>query len=85
MKEADVKAARRCADLITADVKLWPDCGIDGVQSISSERPLPVPVHNGSSAEVMMSMPGCAMFRKPISAEDGIDRDTRLERRDQGE
>lgn len=84
-EEAVVAATGRCPDLITADVKLRPGCGIDAVHSICSERPIPVLFITGSPAEVRMRMPRHALIQKPFRAEDvmaGIE--LALERRDQG-
>ena len=78
-------ATRRCPDLITADVKLAPGCGIDAVQSICSELPIPVLFITGSPAEVRMRMPSHALIQKPFST-DAVTAGIRLvlERRGQG-
>lgn len=67
--EAVAAAARRCPDLITADVELRPGCGITAVQSICSERPIPVIFITGSPGEVRIRMPGHALVEKPFSAD----------------
>ena len=72
-KQAVTAAARKCPDLITADVELRPGCGIAAVQSICSERPIPVLFITGSPGEVRMRMPGHAMVEKPFSADHIID------------
>ena len=66
--EAMTAAAARCPDLITADVQLRPGCGITAVQSICSERPIPVLFITGSPAEVRIRMPGHVLVEKPFSA-----------------
>ena len=66
--EAVTAAAVRCPDLITADVQLRPGCGITAVQSICSERPIPVLFITGSPAEVRIRMPGHVLVEKPFSA-----------------
>lgn len=66
-------AARKCPDLITADVELRPGCGITAVQSICSERPIPILFITGSPGEVMVRMPGHALVEKPFSADLIID------------
>jgi DNA-binding response OmpR family regulator len=71
-QEAVVTANRRCPDLITADVKLRPGCGIDAVQSICSKVPIPVLFVTGSGVEVRSRMPQQALIDKPFSAEDLI-------------
>jgi DNA-binding response OmpR family regulator len=75
--------ARKCPDLITADVELRPGCGITAVQSICSEQTIPVLFITGSPAEVRIRMPGHALVEKPFSA-DRIMHATKLtlERRD---
>ena len=69
-QEAVAAAARRCPDLITADVELDPGCGIDAVTSICSERPLPVLFITGSPAEVSARMPLHSLVRKPFGADE---------------
>jgi CheY-like chemotaxis protein len=65
-EEAFAAAARKCPDLITADVQLRPGCGITAVQSICSERPIPVLFITGSPGEVRIRMPGHALVEKPF-------------------
>ena len=71
--EALAAAERRCPDLITADVELRPGCGITAVQSICSERPIPVIFITGSPGEVRIRMPGHALVEKPFSADHIMD------------
>ena len=66
--EAVTAAALKCPDLITADVKLRPGCGITAVQSICSERQIPVLFITGTPGEVRLRMPGHALVEKPFSA-----------------
>lgn len=68
-EEAVAAAARKCPDLITADVQLRPGCGIDAVQSICSDRPVPALFITGSPGQVMIRMPGHALIEKPFSPE----------------
>lgn len=68
-EEAVAAAARRCPDLITADVELRPGCGIGAVQSICSERPLPVLFITGRPIEVRTRMPRHAFIEKPFNAD----------------
>jgi DNA-binding response OmpR family regulator len=68
-EEAVAAAARRCPDLITADVELRPGCGITAVQSICSELPIPVLFITGSPREVSFRMPKHALIEKPFSAD----------------
>jgi CheY-like chemotaxis protein len=76
-EEAVGAAERRCPDLITADVELKPGCGITAVQSIWSDRPIPVLFITGSPGQVRIRMPGHALVEKPFSA-DHIRDATRL-------
>ena len=72
-EEAVAAAARKCPDLITADVQLRPGCGITAVQSICAEQPVPVLFITGRSGEVRIRMPGQAFVEKPFSAEHLMD------------
>ena len=65
-EEAVAAAARKCPDLITADVELRPGCGITAVQSICSEQQVPVLFITGSPGEVRIRMPGHALVEKPF-------------------
>jgi DNA-binding response OmpR family regulator len=67
--EAATAAARKCPDLITADVELRPGCGIMAVQSICPQQPIPVLFITGSPGEVRIRMPGHALVEKPFSAD----------------
>ena len=71
--QAVAAAKRTCPDLITADVELRPGCGITTVQSICSERPVPVIFITGSPGKVRIRMPGHAMVEKPFSADHIMD------------
>lgn len=66
--EATTAAARKCPDLITADVKLRPGCGITAVQSICTAKPIPVLFITGTPGEVRLRMPGHALVEKPFDA-----------------
>jgi DNA-binding response OmpR family regulator len=68
-QEAVLAANRRCPDLITADVELRPGCGIETVQSICSELPIPVLFITGSPTKVRTRMPSHALIEKPFSAD----------------
>lgn len=72
-EEAVTAAARKCPDLITADVELRPGYGITAVQSICSERPIPVLFVTGNPGEVRIRMPGQPLVEKPFSAEHVMD------------
>jgi DNA-binding response OmpR family regulator len=68
-EEAVSAAARKCPDLITADVELRPGCGITAVQSICSKRPIAVLFITGRPGEVRIRMPGHALLEKPFDAD----------------
>jgi DNA-binding response OmpR family regulator len=68
-QEALVAAAHKCPDLITADVELSPGCGITAVQTICSERPIPVLFITGTPNEVRIRMPKHAFIEKPFNAD----------------
>jgi DNA-binding response OmpR family regulator len=68
-EDAVEAAARRCPDLITADVELRPGCGIAAVQTICSKGPIPVIFITGSPGEVRIRMPTHALVEKPFSAD----------------
>ena len=67
--EAVAAAARKCPDLITADVELRPGCGITAVQSICCDLPIPVVFITGSPDQVRVRLPGHALIEKPFSAD----------------
>jgi len=69
-EEALAAASGRCPALITADVKLAQGCGIDAVQAICSELPIPVLFITGSPAEVRLRMPRHVLIQKPFRADD---------------
>jgi DNA-binding response OmpR family regulator len=72
-EQAAAAAARKCPDLITADVELRPGCGITTIQSICSERPIPVLFITGSPNEVRIRMPGHHLVEKPFTASRVMD------------
>ena len=72
-EEAVKAAALKCPDLITADVELRPGCGIEAVQSICADLPIPVLFITGSPGEVRIRMPGHALVEKPFNTQHIID------------
>lgn len=66
--EAVDAANKRCPDLITADVRLAPGCGIDAVEAICSDEPIPVIFITGTPAEVQGRLPGSPIVHKPFDA-----------------
>lgn len=65
--EQAVEAARaNCPDLITADVKLTPGCGIDAVAAICGSGPIPVIFITSSGGDVEARRPGSVILAKPF-------------------
>ena len=72
-QEAVAAAEAKCPDLITADVELRPGCGITTVQTICSQRPIPVLFITGSPGQVRVRMPGHHLVEKPFTASRVMD------------
>ena len=66
LDEAVVAARERCPRLITADVELKPGSGIDAVQTICSDAPLPVIFITGRADDARSRMPLHAVLSKPF-------------------
>ena len=64
--EAVAAARERCPRLITADVELKPGSGIDAVQTICSESPIPVIFITGRADDARSRMPLHAVLSKPF-------------------
>ena len=70
-EEEAVEAARgKCPDLITSDVELLRGCGIDAVQQICDENPIPVLYITGSAARVRERCPWAIIIQKPFGMAD---------------
>jgi len=70
LKEAVTAARNRCPDLITADVELKPGSGIDAVQTICSEKPIPVIFITGRADDAWSRMPQHPVLSKPFRISD---------------
>ena len=68
-EEAIAAAAARCPDLITSDVRLNPGNGMDAVEEICRERPIPVIFVTGNPGDVRARMPQYEVLSKPFRAE----------------
>jgi two-component system, response regulator PdtaR len=68
--EAVAAAAERCPDLITADVQLSAGCGIDAVQRICDEQPIPVLYITGAAMMVRERCPWAIVIQKPFGVAD---------------
>jgi CheY-like chemotaxis protein len=68
LDEAVAAARERCPDLITADVRLAPGSGIDAVESICAEKPIPVVFVTGTGHEVRERLPDHILVDKPFLA-----------------
>lgn len=66
--EAVAAANRRCPELSTADVRLAPGCGIDAVETICSDKPIPVIFITGTPTEVQARLPEKVIVHKPFDA-----------------
>lgn len=66
--EAVAAAMERCPELITSDVRLAPGCGIDAVETICADKPIPVIFITGTPAEVQTRRPGNMILHKPFNA-----------------
>jgi CheY-like chemotaxis protein len=60
-------AARRCPDLITADIQLKPGCGIQTVRTICKRPCIPVIFITGSATDARARLPEHAVLSKPFS------------------
>jgi CheY-like chemotaxis protein len=69
-EEAVAAARKQCPDLITSDVQLQPGSGIDAVQTICSDRPIPVIFITGRADAARSRMPQCPVLTKPLCASD---------------
>ena len=70
-EEEAVSAAReRCPDLITSDVQLASGCGIDAVQRICAENPIPILYITGTAMMLRERCPGAIIVQKPFGVAD---------------
>ena len=79
-EEAVTAARERCPDLITSDVELLSGCGIDAVQRICSEKPIPIVYITGSAWTVRERCPSAVIIQKPFGMAD-LDRGVKEARR----
>lgn len=70
LNEAVAAARDRCPRLITADVELKPGSGIDAVQTICSENPIPVIFITGQANSAQSRMPQHRVLSKPFQANE---------------
>jgi CheY-like chemotaxis protein len=68
--EAVGAAAEHCPDLITSDVQLSPGSGIDAVERICAEKPVPVLYITGSALVVRDRCPWAVIIQKPFGVAD---------------
>ena len=68
--EAIAAASERCPDLITSDVQLSSGCGIDAVQRICDEKPIPVLYITGTAGLVRERCPWAIVIQKPFGVAD---------------
>ena len=65
-EEAVAAASDRCPDLITSDVQLGRGCGIDAVQRICDQKPIPVLYITGIAPAVRERCPAAVVIQKPF-------------------
>ena len=70
LNEAVAAAKTRCPDLITADVELKPGSGVDAVQTICSDTPIPVIFITARADAARSRMPQHPVLNKPFRAGD---------------
>ena len=61
-------AAVRCPDLITSDVRLNPGNGMDAIEAICRDCPIPVIFITCDPGDVRERLPQYAVLRKPFAA-----------------
>ena len=66
-EEALAMARLRCPDVITSDVRLGMGNGIETVQAICSERPIPVVFVTSTGWEVQKERADMAVVQKPFA------------------
>jgi len=64
--EATAAARKRCPNLITADVRLAPGCGIEAVREICGSKEMPVIFITATAAEIQLRRPGSIVVHKPF-------------------
>jgi CheY-like chemotaxis protein len=65
-QEAIAAAQRKCPDLITTGN------GMDAIEAICGEKPLPVVFITGNASDVHARLPGFPVVRKPFSTADVV-------------
>lgn len=70
LDKAVTVAREKCPQLITADVELKPGSGIDAVQTICSESPIPVIFITGRADAARSRMPQHCVLSKPFRVSD---------------
>lgn len=68
--DAVAAAQMRCPDLITADVRLAPGCGIEAVGTICCIKAIPVIFITGTAADIPLRRPGSIIVHKPFDEAD---------------
>ena len=66
--EAVIAAAKRCPDLITADMRLPQGCGIAAVEAICGGRPIPVIYITATAWEVRERLRDAVIVAKPFGS-----------------
>lgn len=66
--EALAVAATCCPDLITSDVRLAEGCGIDAVEMICREKPIPTLFITGTAQDAQARVLSAVVLSKPFNA-----------------
>lgn len=69
-EEAVARATKQCPDLITADPELTFGCGIEAVQRICREKPIPVLYITAAAEAVSERCPEAVVILKPFGLKE---------------
>ena len=70
VEDAVAAANKTCPDLITSDVRLGSGTGIDAIQEICAEKPIPVVFVTATAWEVRARLPDVVVVQKPFGSAD---------------
>jgi chemotaxis response regulator CheB len=70
VQDAVDEAKRRCPDLITSAISLGSDTGIDAVQTICADQPIPVVYISSSAWQVRDRLADAIVVQKPFLVAD---------------
>lgn len=70
VQKAVEAATLTCPDLISADVRLSPGCGIDAVLTICAHKKVPVIFVTGTAHGIVLRRPDSVIVHKPFKTSD---------------